>query len=161
MKIEAGRIRDFKIGSPAALRDLYDAWINNHGKFPAHVSILPYDPKTDAQNNQQHEWYREAERQKPEMTAADYRAECKAHCGLPILFRDSEEYREAWDRLIRDRYDYEEKLELMKPPVDYPVTRAMNKKQLSEFLDAVFHRLTVKHGIDLSQYSQDKEKENA
>ena len=121
----------------------------------------PYDPKTDAQNRQQHEWYREAARQKPELTYEDYRADCKAHCGLPILFRDDPEFAVAWDKLVKHRYTYEEKMEMMREPMDFEVTRKMSKKQLSEYLDKVFHRLTTEHGIDLSQYSQDKARSEA
>lgn len=103
---------------------------------------------SEAQNDQQHAWYREAAKQ-GDMTYDEYRADCKANIGLRILIRDIPKFADSWNRLIKDRMTYEEKLELMMPPHDYPVTRLMNKKQKSEFLDRTYQRLTVEHGIHL------------
>ena len=55
-------------------------------------------------------------------------AYCKLHFGVPILRRDSLEYRQKYDRIIRPM-SYEQKLELMVEPFDFPVTSAMNVAQ--------------------------------
>jgi hypothetical protein len=117
------------------------------------ISVEPvFGNATTKQNNQQFEWYKEAEKQ-GDMTAKEYRADCKAYCGVPILVRDSEEFREQYNRIVKP-LPYEHKLELMVEPFDFPVTSLMNKKQKSEFLDAVFLRLTTEHGIHLEGKNQ-------
>ncbi len=114
------------------------------------VTIKPLSGKaTKPQNDMQHVWYAEAEKQ-GDMTAKEYRADCKAWCGIPILNRDSEEFRAKYNEIIRP-LSYEHKLALMVEPFDFPVTRLMNKDQKSEYLDAVYHRLTVEHGIALER----------
>lgn len=114
------------------------------------LEVTPYDPKTDEQNRQQHAWFKEAAKQNPQMSAEEYRADCKAYIGIPILCRDSDEYREAYDRLVRP-LDPEIKLAYMMRPIDFPVTRAMNKRQLSEYLDGVYRRLTTEYRIHLEK----------
>ena len=105
------------------------------------VTIEELEPhKTEAQNAAQHVWYMEAARQLREYDAEGYRAYCKLHFGVPILRSASAEYREAYDRLIRP-LPYEQKMEMMRAPIDFPVTRGMTKKQLSEFLDATYQHL--------------------
>lgn len=117
------------------------------------ITIKPLSGKaTEAQNDQQHVWYAEAEKQ-GDQTAKEYRAECKAWCGIPILNRDSEEFRAKYNEIIRP-LSYEHKLALMVEPFDFPVTRLMNKAQKSEYLDAVYQRLTVEHGIQLDKIRQ-------
>ena len=96
--------------------------------------------RTIDQNKLQRKWCKEASEQ-GDMTADEYRGQMKLHHGVPILRRDSAEFREKYDRLIRPR-DYAEKLELMQEPFDFPVTRLMNTKQKGEYLDAVFVDLT-------------------
>jgi hypothetical protein len=91
--------------------------------------------RTTQQNRLQYRWFADGERQS-DQKAWEIRAYCKLHFGVPILRRDSEEYREKYDRLIRPM-SYEQKLELMVEPFDFPVTSAMTVKQHMEFLDAV------------------------
>ena len=88
-----------------------------------------------AQNRTQWQWFRDAGQQ-GDMTASEQRAYCKLHFGIPILRRDSPEYREKYDQIIRP-LEYENKLSLMMEPFDFPVTSAMNVAQHSEFLDKV------------------------
>jgi hypothetical protein len=88
-----------------------------------------------AQNRTQWQWFRDAGQQ-GDMTASEQRAYCKLHFGIPILRRDSPEYREKYDQIIRP-LEYEKKLILMMEPFDFPVTSAMNVAQHSEFLDKV------------------------
>ena len=88
-----------------------------------------------AQNRTQWQWFKDAASQ-GDQKAWEYRGYCKLHFGVPILRRDSLEYREKYDRIIRPM-SYEQKLELMVEPFDFPVTSAMNVAQHGEFLDSV------------------------
>lgn len=116
-------------------------WQRDGKQVAYRVAIEEFDPKTAEQNAQQHVWYSLAEKQLGEDDAEGYRAHCKAYFGIPILCRDSEEYREAYDRFIRP-LPYEQKLAMMRRPIDFPVTRGMNKKQLSEYLDRCYEYFT-------------------
>ncbi|MGJ8524312.1 hypothetical protein LMG33818_000020 [Halomonadaceae bacterium LMG 33818] len=99
------------------------------------------EPRSLDQNRLQRLWCKEAAQQLEGHTAEDWRAHCKLHFGIPILRRDCEEFREVYDRLIRPR-PYEEKLEIMKEPIDFQVTRIMNKPQKSEYLQLMWEFFT-------------------
>lgn len=99
--------------------------------------------KTTGQNALQHVMYSAAAKQRMDQDAEGYRAYCKLHFGLPILRNADDEYREAYDRVVRP-LDYEAKIQLMRVPLDFPVTRIMSKAQLREYLDAVYVYL---HGL--------------
>lgn len=99
--------------------------------------------RTVDQNSLQHKWHQEAAMQLRESSAEDYRAYCKLHFGVPILRAESEEFRAQYDAIIRP-LPYEQKLELMKAPIDFPVTRLMTVKQKTAFLDA-----TCQHYLSL------------
>jgi hypothetical protein len=124
---------------------------------PAEVIIRPMCKDRSAnQNRLQYKWFLEAQQQ-GDMKSSEVRAYCKLHLGVPILRRDSSEYREKYDRLIKPM-NYEQKLELMVEPFEFPVTSAMSVKQHAEYLDAVCVHLTGK-GIKLtdpSKYGLDK-----
>lgn len=66
----------------------------------------------------------------------DARAYCKLHLGVGIR-REDEDYNEVYATMIKDRFSYEEKLSLMVEPVDFPVTRKMNKDQFSRYVEAI------------------------
>lgn len=91
--------------------------------------------RTLAQNRTQWQWFRDAQRQ-GDQTADEYRGFCKLHFGVPILRRDSVEYREMYDSIVRSM-TYDKKLKLMMTPLDFPVTSGMNVAQHSEYLDQV------------------------
>lgn len=105
------------------------------------IEVRKREPKRSLdQNRLQRLWCREAGKQ-GDMTAEEYRGQMKLHHGVPIMRRDSEEFAEKYDRLIKWR-PYEEKLEFMQSPFDFPVTRGMNKQQKTEYLNAVYVDLT-------------------
>jgi hypothetical protein len=91
--------------------------------------------RTSAQNNTQHQWYRDAEAQ-GDQKAWEYKAYCKLHFGVPIMRRDSLAYRQKYDLILKG-LPYEHKLQLMAEPHPYPVTSAMNVAQKSAFLEEV------------------------
>ena len=114
------------------------------------VIIQEYvEPRTLAQNRLQFKWYQEAAAQNPQDDAKGYRAYCKLHIGIPILRAENEGFREKYDRVIMP-LSYQQKLELMVEPFDFPVTRLMRKKQKAKFLDQVFEHLTSL-GIKLTE----------
>ena len=106
-------------------------------KLPVTVTIAAGADRSHSQNALAHMWYSEIARDLADRTAAEVRAYCKLHHGVRMMHAESEPFREAWDRLIRGRFGYPEKLELMLPPHDYPVTRLMGVKQMQRYLDAI------------------------
>ena len=87
------------------------------------------------QNALSHQWYADIARQREDMTVSEIRAECKLTCGVPILRRDNEKFRETYDRCLADR-SYEAQMEFIEF-TELPVTRLMSKKQLSEYMDKI------------------------
>lgn len=96
--------------------------------------------RSNDQNRLQRQWCKEAGEQ-GDMTAEQYRGYCKYHFGLAILCRDSEDYRQACKRVLGG-LSYEQRIELMMEPHDYPVTRGMSKKQKTEYLDLCWQHFT-------------------
>lgn len=100
------------------------------------------EKRSPDQNRLQRLWCKEAAAQGD--TDAEYwRGYCKFHFGLKILCRDSDEYRAACKRVL-GQLNYEQQIELMMEPHDYPVTRAMTKKQKTEYLDMCWQFFTGK-----------------
>jgi len=106
-------------------------------------------PRSTPQNASQHVWYGLAADQLKDDTAEGYRAYCKLHFGVPILREDSEEFRRAYDSVIKP-LSYEKKIKAMSHPLDFPITRLMNKRQMNRYLDAVYIHLTGL-GVDLER----------
>lgn len=104
--------------------------------------------RTLDQNSLQHKWHTEAAQQLGEGTAEDYRAFCKLYFGVPILRAESPDFREQYDSIIRP-LPYEKKLDLMKAPIDLPVTRLMSVKQTTQYLDEV-QRHYMSQGVALT-----------
>lgn len=98
------------------------------------------DARSIAQNRLQWQWCQEASRQ-GDQTPEEYQAWCKLHIGMAILCRDSSDYAEACQKVLGD-LTYEQKLALMRHPFDWPVTRAMTKKQKTEYLDRAWQHFT-------------------
>lgn len=88
--------------------------------------------RSTAQNRLSFFWYKHIAVEFGDRTAEDVRAYCKLHIGVPIR-REDEVFREVYDRVIRP-LSYEEKLELMRPPIDFPVTRDMSTKAMTRYL---------------------------
>ena len=105
--------------------------------LPMAVHITAGEDRTGQQNALAFRWYQEAADQLGDRSTSDVRAHCKLEHGVKMLHAENPDFREQWDRLIRDRFTYEEKLLLMLPPHDYPVSRLMNVKQMSRFMDAI------------------------
>ena len=117
-------------------------------KLPVTVSVARGARRTNNQNRTQRLWCKEAEEQ-GDHTAEEYRGIFKLHCGVPILRAENEAFRERYDRIVKP-LPYETKLEIMREPLDMPVTRLMTTDQHTRYLDAV-HRMLSEQGIALTQ----------
>jgi hypothetical protein len=126
----------------------FTTWLGNVTEFPLMVTIKPGEEKrSDKQNRLQHMWFREAEEQ-GDMTAPEWRAHCKLHIGCKILYEENEEFRQAYNSVLRG-LTYEQKIACMLPPLDFTVTRIMIPKQKSKYLDEVYQFLRGK-GFELT-----------
>jgi hypothetical protein len=105
--------------------------------LPMTVHITAGEDRTEQQKRLSFRWFSDVADQLGDRTASDVRAHCKLHHGVGMLHVENDAFREQWDRLIRDRFTYEEKLLLMLPPHDYPVSRLMSVKQMTRWMDAI------------------------
>ena len=113
-------------------------------KLPCTGTVVKGEHRSVEQNKLQRLWLNEAEEQLGEYTAEEYRAYCKLHFGVPILRAEDEHFCEEYDDKIKDRYTYEEKLEMMiGPKIELPVTRLMTTRQKTTYLDAMHHHFTT------------------
>lgn len=111
-------------------------------QLPVTVTISAGEDRTGQQNALAFKWYNEAAIQLGDRSASDVRAHCKLWHGVKMLHAENEAFRASWDRLIKNRFTIEEKLELMVPPHDYPVTRLMTVKQMTRYMDEIWRDLS-------------------
>lgn len=108
--------------------------------MPCTVEITKGAPRSIEQNRLQRLWMNEAAEQ-GDMTAEEYRGYCKLHFGVEIMKAQSALYAEAYDRIVKP-LTYEQKLELMMEPLDFPVTRGMSSASKRQYLDRVYLHFT-------------------
>ncbi len=138
----------------------FNTWIGNATEFPFTVTVKAGEEKrSDKQNRLQHMWFREAEEQ-GDMTAPEQRAYCKLYIGCKILYEEDEDFREAYDRVLR-HLTYEQQLECMLPPFNMAVTSIMTMKQKTKYLDQMYqhfrskgYELTDPATLGLDQYKE-------
>jgi len=109
--------------------------------LPFTASTVHGKSRTWIQNKLQRKWMQEIAEQLGDRTAEDVRAYCKLTIGVPIRRRDDADYCEKYDRIIRP-LPYDSKIALMAEPIDFPVTRDMNTKQKTEYLNEVFQHFS-------------------
>lgn len=118
--------------------------------------------RTESQNKLQRLWLNQIAEQLGDRTAEMVRGECKLTMGVPILRAENDDFCEKYDRIIRS-HSYEEKVEMMMLPLDFPVTRLMNVSQSIRYLDHL-HRHFVELGLELTQpdpqFRHDAERHN-
>ncbi|MEN6629838.1 MAG: hypothetical protein ABFC42_09350 [Sulfuricella sp.] len=85
------------------------------------------------QNAISHAWYEQLARELRDDDALGHKCYCKLHHGVPILRAEDEEFREAYDAVIKG-LTYEQKLIAMR---HWPVTSIMTKEQLSKYLESM------------------------
>lgn len=86
-----------------------------------------------SQNDISHAWYEQMALEDRQYDKQGHRRYCKLHHGVPILRDADEDYRQAYDTVIRP-LPYETKLLAMD---HWPVTSVMTKAQLSKYLDSI------------------------
>lgn len=118
------------------------------GKRPV-FELVPEKRSLD-QNDMIHALYQQIASQKQDETFREIRAHCKLHHGVPILRRDSEQFRVKYDRLVKPRFEYQEKLDLMDW---FPVTSLMSKTQGTEYIDTLIREFS-KQGVSLIHPSE-------
>lgn len=118
-------------------------------QLPLTVTVTAGEDRSGQQNALSFRWYAEAAAQLGDRTASDVRAHCKLFHGVKMLHAENDAFRLSWNRLIKDRFTIEEKLELMVPPHDYPVTRLMTVKQMTRYMDEC-HRDITSLGVVLT-----------
>ena len=111
-----------------------------HRALPFTAELVKGIKRSNEQNRLSRLWCREAEEQ-GDMTAEEYRGHCKLNFGVPIMCSQSELFAEKYDRIIKP-LPYEQKLELMQEPFDFPVTRLMNTANEKKYLDQMWRFFT-------------------
>ena len=110
-------------------------------KLPCTVTVVHGRKRSTAQNRLNRLWMNEAAQQLGEYDAEGYRAFCKLHFGVPILRNENEAFREQYDAVVKP-LSYEQKIEIMKEPIDLPITRLMTSGQEKRYLDDVWRHFT-------------------
>ena len=111
-------------------------------KRPFTVRIAKGKPRSWKQNKLNRLWCQEIAQQMRDRGSAQFtdeesvRAFLKLHMGVAILREDDEVFREKYDRIVRP-HSYEEKLEMMAVPFDFPITRLMSTEQEKRYLDEI------------------------
>lgn len=85
------------------------------------------------QNSTTHRWYQQLALELKEYDALSWKCYCKLHHGVAILRSEDDEFRLAYDSVIKP-LSYEQKMIAMKC---WPVTSIMNKDQLSRYAESV------------------------
>lgn len=106
--------------------------------IPFTVSITSGKHRSSHQNRLQRQWMLEIAAQLGDRTPEEVRGECKLMFGVPILRAENEAFRAVYDEIVKPQ-SYENKVKMMMEPLDLPVTRIMNTKQKTAYLDAI-HR---------------------
>ena len=120
-------------------REQFKALLDSQ-KLPCTASVVKGKNRTEEQNRLQRLWLTEASEQLGQ-SVEELRAYCKLHFGVPILRNEDEDFRTAYDRVIRP-HSYEDKLCMMAVPLDFPVTRLMKTGQKKRYLDDIYVHFT-------------------
>lgn len=105
--------------------------------------------RTSQQNRLMNKWYQEIGEQLGDRTTQQVRAYCKLRFGVPILYADSELFRDTWDRIFRPM-EVEQRLEIMLPPIELPITSMFTVKQETQYMDAL-QMFAAELGVRLTQ----------
>jgi hypothetical protein len=116
-------------------RTMLIRYVEQH-PLPLSVDIQKERHRTTRQNRLQRQWMNDIAGQTQGHDAEYWRGYCKLHFGVPIMRAVSEAFQAIYDEVIRP-LPYEHKLKIMCVPIDLAVTRDMNSKQMTAYLDAV------------------------
>jgi hypothetical protein len=117
--------------------DQYISLLRNR-PFPMTVTVETGKRRSVEQNKLQRAICKEVGEQLGE-SPEDVRAYIKLHIGVPILRAENADFAKVYDRVIWP-LPYADKIEIMKVPIDLPVTRLMTVQQKTRFLnEAIRH----------------------
>ena len=96
------------------------------------VQVYPNNKiRSIEQNDTSHCWYLQLSRDLPQDTALGWKCHCKLHYGVPLLRANDLEFKQFYDRSLK-QLTYEQKLEAMR---FVPVTSIMKTKVFNEYLE--------------------------
>lgn len=101
------------------------------------------EKRSDAQNRLSHIWYREISKQGQEYTPSGVLALCKYQFGLPIM-RSDHTYMKYWNLARMDELNHEALITMLEV---YPMTRLMDAKQMTEYLDTLQKVMSRKYQL--------------
>jgi hypothetical protein len=110
-------------------------------KLPFTATVTRGKHRTYLQNRLQRMWCNEVSEQLGDQTPEEVRGYCKLRMGVPILRAENESFCAKYDAIIRP-LTYEQKLECMMEPLDFPITRLMDTSQKGRYLDEIYRHFT-------------------
>lgn len=124
----------YTINSETTLQNFIGSLRETYGSFKfLRVNVKTGKDRSLPQNAITHAWYEQLARELREESALGWKCYCKLHHGVPIMRAEDEEFRDAYDQVIKG-LRYEQKLIAMR---SWPVTSIMNKDQLSKYAAAM------------------------
>jgi hypothetical protein len=124
----------YTINSDTSLQNIIGLIRSTYNEFKfLRVNVKTGKDRSLSQNAITHAWYEQLARELREESALGWKCYCKLHHGVPILRSEDEEFRDAYDQVIKG-LRYEQKLVAMR---SWPVTSLMNKEQLSKYAEAM------------------------
>ena len=131
LKSHAQIVEALRLIDELPLSPLYEVVIQLH---------KPDIDRTAAQNRLQFLWYNAISQQKEDMSPVEVRGYCKLHFGVGIVKsgvgKIAAQFTEQYDEIIRP-LTYEQKLSLMTPPIELPVTSLMTVRQMTQYLEDI------------------------
>ena len=116
---------------------------------PQEVTIQDFENSRSIQQNRlAFLWYKYIAVELGDGTPEDKRAFCKLHFGVAIR-KEKESFRDVYDRIIKP-LTYDQKIECMKEPINFPITSDMGVKEMARYLDDI-DRYYAEQGIILPQ----------
>lgn len=109
--------------------------------LPVTVNVTKGKKRSVDQNRLQWLLINEIAEQLPDQEPEWWRAYCKLTIGVPILRAENEGFREDYDRIIRP-HSFEDKIRLMGWAIDWGVTRLMNTRQFTIYIDNIYKHFT-------------------
>jgi len=121
-----------------------------HSRRYVEVQVKEGKGRSVEQNAVLHGWFGQVARELREGNERDAKRFCKLHFGVPIMRAADEEFREAYDLIVKPR-DYEQKLVAMDI---LPVTSLMTTLQLDQCMTDIQDHYRTR-GVEL-EYPKDR-----
>ena len=110
---------------------------------PFTVTIKAGRDRSLSQNALAWKWAGQIAAHYGDRTPNEVHAHNKLHHGVPIRRETDPDFAEVYDARIKP-LTYEAKLALMAPPIDLPVTRDMQVREMTRFMEAVREAWTAR-----------------